>query len=126
MHFIAFEGHMADTGDRNKLICEVARPQKKPGQVCFVAVLRAVHLSLCLLYNIAYLMQYSTKINQQLYAVIDCLLLNSVNHTSLDECFWIIWREYGKCLEFRNSENDVRKRETILLSQDVVVSGYSY
>ena len=30
-----------------------------------------------------------------------------------------------KCLEFRNSENDVRKRETIVLSQDVVVSGSS-
>ena len=32
----------------------------------------------------------------------------------------------NECLEFRNSENDVRKCETILLSQDVVVSGYSY
>ena len=32
-------------------------------------------------------------------------------------------REYRKCLEFRNSENDVRKRETILLWHDVV---YSY
>ena len=32
------------------------RPQKQLGQVCFVAVLRAVHLPLCILYNIAYLM----------------------------------------------------------------------
>ena len=30
------------------------RPQKQPGQVCFVVVLRAVHLPLCILYNIAH------------------------------------------------------------------------
>ena len=48
-----------------KSISEQLRgPHKQPGQVCFVAVLRAVRLPLCILYNIAFLLQYPTKVKQ--------------------------------------------------------------